>query len=627
MPQLQPGYRLDRYELLWPIAHGGMASVWAARLQGKHGFEKVVAVKTILPQLAGDPRFEKMFLDEAHLVAQIRHPNVAEILDVGEQDDVLYLVFEWIDGESLSTLRREVARSGKRFPGGVALRIVADACAGLHAAHELTDAAGKALRVVHRDVSPQNILISSQGGVKVIDFGVAKALNRVAGETNTGMLKGKVQYMAPEQAFGEPPDRRADVWGAGAVLYQLISGRLPYEAENPIASLHMLMARMPPAPLPAGLPAPVVGLIKQALALEKEKRFQTAAEMQTAVETVMNRISGPVTSSDVARFVGDNLAEKNEKRIRTIAAALEAAAARAKLGPGIVPAGYEARVEELHPDLGPGSQPSSPSSVSVPGQRATFSEPGRETMPSGAELEAAAAVAKAAAGRVATLAGPVSDRHPGALAAPTPLDPASDASLRTLGSAALEMPRPPPGARRRTWILVPALLAALAAAAAVALLVGLRRSPGPAAGQVSGATPAPQASSSPAELASRAPEHLAAPPGSVEPAAEPAAPAASASATAAPVAGAPAASVASPAEPIVASAAGETDRAGRGSPADKTRGRKRTDGAKGEADKPGAAAAAPAAASAASPQPTTPSPPATPAPPAPKDPLDVFGNR
>src|SRR5258708_3575069 len=156
---LVPGYRLDRYELLCPIGTGGMASVWVARLRGKHGFEKLVAIKTILARYARDPRFQQMFLDEARIASRIDHPNVAQILDLGDHQGVLFLAMEWIEGEALYKLARAVHETGVTLAPAVALRIVAEVCAGLHAAHELRDRDGRPLGIVHRDVSPHNVLI------------------------------------------------------------------------------------------------------------------------------------------------------------------------------------------------------------------------------------------------------------------------------------------------------------------------------------------------------------------------------------------------------------------------------------------------------------------------------------
>src|SRR4051794_3720403 len=159
--QLQPGYRLDRYELLCPLAYGGMASVWLARLSGRLGFERLVVVKMILPQYSQDPRFQEMFLDEARIASKIEHTNVARILDVGECEGSFYIVMEWVDGDSLSKIMRGAEQRKQRVPAGVGLRVLADASAGLHAAHVLKERDGTVLGVVHRDVSPQNILIAN----------------------------------------------------------------------------------------------------------------------------------------------------------------------------------------------------------------------------------------------------------------------------------------------------------------------------------------------------------------------------------------------------------------------------------------------------------------------------------
>jgi eukaryotic-like serine/threonine-protein kinase len=197
---LAPGCRLDRYDLLLQAAEGGMATLWLARQEGKHGFDKLVAIKTILPKLAPDPGFRRMFLDEARVVARIEHPNVAQVLDLGEERGVLFLVMEWIDGGSLSDLGHTVeAETNARIPVGILTRIMMDVCAGLHAAHELTDDQGLPLGVVHRDISPDNLLVGFRGTTKVIDFGIAKARNRAAHETRVG-TRG-----APSGDGGTPP--------------------------------------------------------------------------------------------------------------------------------------------------------------------------------------------------------------------------------------------------------------------------------------------------------------------------------------------------------------------------------------------------------------------------------------
>jgi serine/threonine protein kinase len=328
---LTPGYRLDRYELLGPLAEGGMASVWIARQRGKHGFEKLVALKTILPQYASDLRFQQMFLDEARIASRIEHFNVARILDLGEEHDVLYLAMEYVDGDSLSKLRRAWMKKNIPVPTGVVMRILADACSGLHEAHELRGDDGKSLEIVHRDVSPHNILVSVKGVAKVIDFGIAKARDRLAGETNAGVLKGKIQYMAPEQALGRKVDRRADLWAIGASLYHLLTGKPPFDADNTLGTLHLLTSGRPPLPLPPTVHPAVAGVVRRALTTPPDKRFGTAAEMRDALEAAMLDAKIVATPADVASFINEHLSERTVKRRHVIDIALAAAAERERV--------------------------------------------------------------------------------------------------------------------------------------------------------------------------------------------------------------------------------------------------------------------------------------------------------
>lgn len=327
---LSPGSKLDRYEMLCPIAQGGMAQVWVGRLTGRHGFKKLVAVKTILAQHAADPRFQKMFLDEAAIIASIRHPNVAQILDLGQEGDLMYLILEWIDGDSVAALRRVVHSTGEKLPLGVVLRIVSDTLAGLHAAHEIKGEDGHRRGVVHRDVSPANVLVGISGEVKVIDFGVAKAIDRLGEETSAGVIKGKVAYMAPEQALGKEVDARADIWAAGVMLYQLLSGRTPYEGDNQLATLAQLVKGLPPEPI-RGVPPEIGEIVYTALAYTPEGRYATAEEMHRALETAIVQLCGPTTQSDVSTYVSEKLAARTEKRKKLIARALDAAESRADL--------------------------------------------------------------------------------------------------------------------------------------------------------------------------------------------------------------------------------------------------------------------------------------------------------
>ena len=308
-----------------------MASVWLARIEGKHGFEKLVAIKTILPNLAADDYFEKALLDEARIASRIEHMNVAQILDLGEQHNVLYVVMEWVEGDALSRLARAVEKRGLRLPPGIVLRILADTCGGLHAAHELCGMDGSLLGVVHRDVSPQNILVSTAGMAKLIDFGIAKARDRLVGETSAGVVKGKVRYMAPEQAVGKPVDRRTDIFAVGAVLYRMLAGRAPYAAENELASLNLLTCGRPPPALPATIHPSISAIVSRAIAHRPDARFSTAAEMQSEMERAMVEAGIVTTTANVAAFAASFLATNADKRKTAAQTALAAAAERQRM--------------------------------------------------------------------------------------------------------------------------------------------------------------------------------------------------------------------------------------------------------------------------------------------------------
>ncbi|MBS2018995.1 MAG: serine/threonine protein kinase [Deltaproteobacteria bacterium] len=326
--RLAPGYRLDRYELLCPLAYGGMASVWLARFGGRKGFERLVVVKMILPQYSQDPRFQEMFLDEARIASRIEHANVARILDVGEEEENTFIVMEWVDGDSLSKVLRAAEQKKTPIPAGIALRICADAAAGLHAAHTLRDRDGTDLGVVHRDVSPQNILISNAGTTVLIDFGVAKARDRVSQDTSAGQLKGKIRYMAPEQAQGKAMDHRADVWALGAILYEIFGGKPPYDGPNEVATLHKLTSATPPDPLPGTVPSAVRAVIDRALAYDPADRYATALELNLALEAAMVEIGESTSIAVVGHYTAQLLAERKEARRKAVDTALQAARAR-----------------------------------------------------------------------------------------------------------------------------------------------------------------------------------------------------------------------------------------------------------------------------------------------------------
>jgi serine/threonine-protein kinase len=332
---LVPGYRLDRYELICPIATGGMASVWLARLRGKRGFEKLFAIKTIKTELIADPHFQEMFLDEARIASRILHPNVAQILELGEQDDILYIVMEYVDGDSLAKVNRLALKRGSPLPPGTSMRIVAEVCAGLHAAHQLKDSAGESLGVVHRDVSPQNVLITTTGTAKVIDFGLVKARNRAAAETQSGVVKGKIRYMAPEQVGGKAIDHRADVWAAGMCLYELITGHVPYHADDDLEVVKRLMSEDPLPPFDIAMPPQIEQVLARAIVRDPAGRFETCGAMRRAIESAIQELRLPAETDDVADFIKATLPELATKREKTIAKAIEAADARLTVVPAL----------------------------------------------------------------------------------------------------------------------------------------------------------------------------------------------------------------------------------------------------------------------------------------------------
>lgn len=324
--EIGPGHVLGRYELLMPIAAGGMAMVWAARLKGTRGFQKIVAVKTMLPKLSEDDQFEKMFLDEASLASKVRHPNAVEILDLGEQDGVLFLAMEWIDGVPLNQLMKAAKKAGG-VPTTVATRIVMQASAGLHAAHELTDGKGKLIGLVHRDISPQNILVTFDGVAKVVDFGVAKATALGDGATQAGQLKGKVSYMAPEQVHGEAIDRRADVFAMGIVLYALTTGKHPFRKESEGATLFAITAPepvIPPRKFIPDYPQPLQDVLLKALEKDRDLRYASASELLRALDKALPPASRG-SDEEVGAFVLGLFAEQRKQSQAVLADALERA--------------------------------------------------------------------------------------------------------------------------------------------------------------------------------------------------------------------------------------------------------------------------------------------------------------
>ncbi len=303
------------------IAAGGMATVHLGRLRGSAGFSRTVAIKRLHAQFAKDPDFVAMFLDEARLAGGIRHPNVVPTLDVLIHEGEILVVMEYVHGESLSRLARAqkagVDARGSGVPLPIALSIVSGALYGLHAAHEARDDRGAPLDIVHRDVSPQNILVGLDGVVRVVDFGVAKAAGRLQ-MTREGMLKGKLAYMAPEQAAADTVDRRCDIYSAAVVLWEALTGQRLFTGQNEMSLFRSVLAGAvtPPSALVPGLPPEVDALVMRGLAREPADRFATALEMAEAAQRIAYATPGQVGTW--VRALGGEALDQRAARVASI---------------------------------------------------------------------------------------------------------------------------------------------------------------------------------------------------------------------------------------------------------------------------------------------------------------------
>jgi serine/threonine protein kinase len=323
---LKQGSKLGDNELMLRIGRGGMATVWVARERAKDPKDdRLVAVKAMLIELADEAEFVTMFLDEVRLVRAIKHPNVVEIYDVGDAEGVMWMSMEWVEGESLHTV---IAEAGKRraIPPELAVKIIADAASGLHAAHELRDLDGSYRGVVHRDVSPHNILIGTNGMVKLVDFGVAKAIGRISEATRAGQLKGKFGYMSPEQALGKSVDRRSDIFSLGIVLFELTTSRRLFRGEHDIDTLKLVIGG--PIPRPTSIdpkyPPGLERIVLKALERNADARYQTAQALAEDLRAYLKSERVVVAQSGLAGLMKRVLGERIEQRRKAVRAALKA---------------------------------------------------------------------------------------------------------------------------------------------------------------------------------------------------------------------------------------------------------------------------------------------------------------
>ncbi len=299
------------YQLLKKLATGGMAQIYLARQQGMEGFEKFLVVKRILPHLAENDEFIKMFLDEARIAARLNHPNIVQIFNLGAQDDSYFIAMEFIHGEDVRRVWKRADSKNKPIPVPLVSRIIMDACSGLDYAHKKVDSQGKPLNIVHRDISPQNILVTFEGGVKVVDFGIAKAADQ-ATVTKSGVLKGKYSYMSPEQASGQKIDRRSDIFALGVVLYELTTGTRLFKRPNDIQTLNAVTECdvIAPSEVNEELPKDFDPIVMKALAKRPEDRYQEAIHFQAALENWVLQNKFPSSSVQLAQFMQDIYAER-----------------------------------------------------------------------------------------------------------------------------------------------------------------------------------------------------------------------------------------------------------------------------------------------------------------------------
>jgi eukaryotic-like serine/threonine-protein kinase len=364
LPLETPQRVLGRYVLYGEIASGGMATVHVGRLMGPVGFSRTVAVKRLHPQLAKEPEFVAMFLDEAHLAARVQHANVVQTLDVVAEQGELFLVMEYVQGESLSRLLRGIRAYELQISPAIACAIASNVLHGLHAAHEARNERGEPLNIVHRDVSPQNVLVGSDGIARVLDFGVAKAAGRLQ-TTREGQLKGKLSYMAPEQLRDRVVDRRTDIYAAAVVLWETLTGQRLFQSDNEGAILAKILsdAVPPPSQVSSRVPPEVDAVVLRGLDRNPAARYATARDMALDLERAV-RVASPAEVGEWVQTIAGDALTKRAVRVKEIESSSQD--------------GHRL-VDQLRALASPERFPSNPSQPAVSAENA--SEPSRSHVP------------------------------------------------------------------------------------------------------------------------------------------------------------------------------------------------------------------------------------------------------
>ena len=433
---------VGKYRLLAEIGHGGMAEVFLAVMEGPAKFSKLIALKMLRSQFAEDPEGREMFLNEARLAARLNHPHVVQTYEVGEIDQRYFIAMEYLEGQPFSRVLQR-ARSGEHqaLPLGLALRIVADSLSGLEYAHDLKDFDGSPLNLVHRDISPHNVFVTYDGSVKVLDFGIAKAAGSGA-ETRTGVLKGKVGYMAPEQISDLSPDRRVDIYATGGMLWEAIAGRKVWKGLSEVATLSKVATEGVPA-LKSVVPdvdPELERLVMKACARSRDQRHATAAELQAELEAYLEKMpgGGKASTRGVAKWIGEVFKDTREETKRLV----ETQLTRAKSIPpeGMPSASFpstlslSASQEVSHPGTGSGQRAAATGSQS---HSVTL------TVPAGASkvvITVAALAALAVGGFIAL-------RSNGLLTTATPAPSATTTTPAPPGSALVKVAATPSDAK------------------------------------------------------------------------------------------------------------------------------------------------------------------------------------
>jgi protein kinase-like protein len=297
--------RLGSFEIVRKLARGGMAEIFLARTRGPSGFEKLVVLKKVLPQYAGKQRFVQLFLEEAKLAASLDHPNIAQVYDIGMVDGSYFFTMEYLHGQDVRSILQRTWRTGEKFPIEHAVQIARHVASALHFAHEKPRSDGALLGIIHRDVSPSNVIVTYDGATKLLDFGVAKTSVSTV-KTRTGVLKGKIAYMSPEQARGAPLDRRSDIFSLGIMLWEMVTTQRLYRADNDLATLQMIINQpaKPPTSVRPDCPPELERIVMRALAEDPAARYATAEQLVTDLDELAREHKLKQSSNALATMMG-----------------------------------------------------------------------------------------------------------------------------------------------------------------------------------------------------------------------------------------------------------------------------------------------------------------------------------